>query len=359
MGEPDSTPAFVSARPLIMVENQDMPELSEGILSLLVEETSAGLSRCEAAFSNWGADSGDVDFIYFDREVFDFGKTLTIEAGEEDTSGQLFEGRITGLEAQYPSGGELPAILVLAEDSFQDLRMTRRSRTFEDVSDKAIFEQIAKEHGLQADLDIDGTTYQVLAQVNQSDLAFLRQRARAIDAQVWVEDRTLYVQARGRRAAGEITLTYPQGLKEFSVCADLAGQCTELVIGGWDSSSKEGIACQVTDSVIKGELEDLESGSTLLKKAFGERVERVVHSVPWNSGEARYLAEAGYREKARRFIIGRGFTDGDARIRVGSSLKLEGLGSMFNGKYYVTEVQHTFDGINGFRTFFNVERPGL
>lgn len=358
MGDPGSKSAFVPAQPVIKVDDEVVPGLSEGLITLLIEETGAGLYRCEASFGNWGTVENEAGFVYFDRELFDFGKTMEIEAGEGDTAGRVFNGRIMGLEAQYPASRP-PELVVLAEDLLQDLRMTRRSRSFEDVSDEDVIDQIAGEHSLQTDVDIDGPTYRVLTQVNQSDLAFLRQRARAVDAELWLEDSTIHVQARSRRDAGDITLTYPTGLIEFSVCADLANQCTGLVIGGWDVAGKENIAYEVTDSVISSELTGLESGSSLLQGKLGERVERLVHMVPENSDEARYLAEAHFREKARRFISGRGFTDGDGRIRVGAWVNLQGLGEMFNGRYYVTEVQHTIDGQNGYRTYFKVERPGI
>ena len=91
---------------------------------------------------------------------------------------------------------------MLAEDRFQDLRMVRRSRTFEDVSDRDVIEQIAGEHGLTTDVDLDGPTYRVLAQVNQSDLAFLRERARAVDAELWLDgDCSTPRRGRGANAA--------------------------------------------------------------------------------------------------------------------------------------------------------------
>jgi len=222
-----------------------------------------------------------------------------------------------------------------------------------------VFEQVARDHGLQSDVDIEGPTHRVLTQVNLSDLAFLRERARAVDAEIWLEDGTINVKKHDRRDGEEITLTYPMKLKEFSVSADLANQYTALVVGGWDVSGKEGIEYEASDSVLSGELDGGESGGSVLQAAVGERVERVVHLTPENSDEARYLAEAEYRVRARRFITGRGWTDGDGRIRVGVKLVLNGLGDMFDGKYYVTEVRHTFDGTNGFRTYFQVERPGL
>ena len=62
---------------------------------------------------------------------------------------------------------------------------------------------------------------------------------------------------------------------------------------------------------------------------------------------------------ARRFATGAGICDGDARIRVGSVLNLSGLGRLFNGKYYVARVRHSYDSVYGFRSAFDVERPGL
>jgi hypothetical protein len=44
---------------------------------------------------------------------------------------------------------------------------------------------------------------------------------------------------------------------------------------------------------------------------------------------------------------------------VGTKLALTNLGTLFDGKYYVTHSRHTFDLINGYRTWFAVERPGM
>src|SRR6185369_8408878 len=99
---------------------------------------------------------------------------------------------------------------------FQDLRMTRRTRTFTDVSDSDVINQVANEHGLSPNVNASGPTYKVLAQVNQSDLAFLRERARSIDAELWVQGDTLHSQARAERNEGTLEMTYPTTLREFS-----------------------------------------------------------------------------------------------------------------------------------------------
>jgi phage protein D len=360
MSDPGTTPAFYAARSEIKLDEELEPQLSERLLSLLVEETSAGLFRCEATFGNWGAVGGGVGYLYLDRQLFDFGKSLSVTMGDGEASREIFNGRIMGLEAQFPQ--TRPAeITILAEDRFQDLRMTRRTRAFEDVSDQDVIEEVARQHSLRTDLDINGPTYPVLTQVNQSDLAFLRERARAIDAELWIEGDTLFVQARSRRNHGDVTLTYQQGLREISILADLACQRTSLSVSGWDVSTKEGIVHKAEENILGAELNGFNGGATILQQAFGQRPEHIVHTVPFSPQEARVQAEARFRMMARQFVCGRGEADGDGRIRVGAylDLNLQEPNVMFDGKYYVTEVRHTFDQINGFRTQFRVERPGI
>lgn len=311
------TPLFYPARPTLSLDGREVPELREAVLSLVVEESTDGLYCCEASFGNWGSHHGKVDFLYFDRQVFDFGRGFSVKMGPGRTASTIFEGRITALEGRYPAQRP-PELAVLAEDRLQDLRMTRRSRSFEDVNDQDVIEQIAAGYGLATDIDVDGPRYSVLTQVNQSDLAFLRERSRAIDAQLWIEENTLHVQARSRRNATELDLTYGKGLQEFQVTADLASQRSRLSISGWEIGGKESVDEQADEQAIQGELDGGESGSGLLMSGIGERAERIVHLAPLSSAEAQTLAKTHFRRMARRFVQGTAVAEGDSRLRVGA-----------------------------------------
>jgi len=351
---------FYAARPAITIAGADEPELAAAMTVLVVEETTEGLYRCEATFGNWGARPDGPGFTRFDRDKLEFGQPVTIEIGSETARGVVFDGRITGLEAHFPLPSHQPTMTVLAEDRLQDFRMTRRTRTFEEATDSQVFNAIASEHELTAQVDVDGPTYPVLAQVNQSDLAFIRDRARAIDAEVWVASGQLRVQARGRRrATEEPVLTYRQGLRELVVCADVAGQRTGLSVAGWDVAAKEGVSHEAGESAITNELNNNESGLRLLEQKFGERTEVLVHAAPFDLAEARALAEASCRRMARRFVTGHGVAEGDARLRVGTVVRLVGVGPLFSGKYYLVRVRHCFDQRSGYRTAIWIERPGI
>ena len=359
MANNGSTPAIYAGSPRIIIDGEDNNDLSEQINSLLVEESTAGLYRCEATFSNWGSRSSGADFLFFNRDTLDFGKSFAVRAGAGDFEAEIFSGRIMALEAHYPVNTSAE-IVVLAEDQLQDMRMTRRTRTFEQYNDQDVIEEIATHYNLQTEIDIDGPTYPALAQLNQSDLAFIRERARAVDAEVWLEGETLHVQARSRREAGNVTLTYREDLLELSILADLAQQRSQVTVSGWDVAAKEAIISQSTESAIQPELNGYTSGAGILSMPpFGPRKEHIVHHAPFTSEEARYLAEAHYRCTARRFVTGRGICSGNGCIRVGGRLSLCGVGPLFEGEYYVTAVRHTFDGSNSYRTQFSIERPGI
>jgi hypothetical protein len=351
-------PLIYSARPNFFVDGNEVVSLGQNLIDMVVEETAAGLYHCEATFANWGPQQGGAAYLYFDRRTLDFGKKLRIEAGGGVGTGKIFEGKITALEGRYVRVRP-PELLVMAEDRLQDLRMTRRTRSFENMSDSDLVQQIASPYGLTADVDVTGPTHKVLTQVNQSDLAFLRERARAVDAEVWVDGDTLHAKARARRGQGDISITLGKGLLECQVSADLAGQTTGFTVSGWDVSGKQGIQYQATDSTLGAELNGDQSGATVLRSALGTRDQQIVHLAPVTSQEAQTLAESNFRAVARRFVTGAVLAEGDARLRVGTTVKLDGLGTLFDGRYYITRARHLFDLHNGFRTQVDVERPGI
>lgn len=356
---PVETPALYAARPAFALDGDDAPALRDALTALDVAETADGMARCEATFSNW-APSGDGSastYAFFDRDVLDFGRALLVSGGAGAAGGTLFAGHVTGIEAHYLPD-RAPEVTVLAEDRLQDLRMTRRTRSFEDATLEDVAGTVASDHGLRTDLDAEGPTFRVLAQVNQSDLAFLRDLARAADAEAWVEGDTLRVVGRARRDGGALALRFGDRLYEFSVLADLATQSTAVVASGWDVAAKEPVSHEAGPEAVQSETAGLEGGAAVLDAAFGPRTDRLVHPRPGTQEQARALAEAAFRRQARRFVAGHGTAEGDARLRVGATVTLEGLGALFAGDYTVVEARHTFSA-DGFRTRFRVERPGL
>lgn len=346
--------ALVAARPQFRLAGQEEADLASALVAFDLRDDTQGLARAEIEFGNWGTKDNGLGFLFFDRALLDFGKDLQVRLGDAT----LFDGRIMALQGVFPEGAP-PRLKVLADDRLQDLRMTRRSRSFADMSDSDVLRQVAGDHGLTPQIDVSGPTHKHLAQVNQSDLAFLRERARAIDAELWVEGRTLHAKKRASRDAGSVQLGWGNLLRSFEVTADLAGQRTAVTVSGWDVAGKQGIKAEATSSAISGELGGDESGISILEAKVGARKENIAHPVPVTESEARAAAEAVLRMAARRFVTAHGVADASAGLRVGTHVELAELGPLFSGKYTVTSVRHRFDGRQGLRSEFTAERPGI
>ncbi len=342
------------SRPSIFVKGQEDASLGQGLLQMTISESVHGLYHCELRFGNWGPSQNSIGFLYFDRKKLDFGTAVQVKVD----GNKIFDGRISALEGRFLEGSP-PEIAVLLEDRFQDLRMTQRTRSFEDVSDADVMNRIARDYGLQANIDADGPTYKLLSQVNQSDLAFVRERARAIDAEIWMDDRNLYCRSRSKRNDGNVQLNYGGELREVAVCADLADQRTGVKVVGWDVAGKSQLSYEATDQALGAELNGDVSGASILNSGFGSRKEVLSHTVPLSSAETQKEAESVMRMKSRRFVVARGMAQGNAKLNVGTYVNLQGLGPLFNGKYYLSFVKHVFDGLEGFLTEFTAERCGI
>jgi phage protein D len=339
------------ARPSIEIAGERNTTLEAALLSYELSDSIEAMARAELCFGNWGG-ADEPGFQYFDRRTLDFGKAIKVSMGDD----ALFEGRIAAISAEFPEGGP-PKIAVLAEDRLQDLRMTRRTRCFAQASLGDLVNRIAGDHGLQADVGISAPAVPLLAQLNQTDLAFLLDMARRFDADIYVEGTTLH--AAPTRSQDSVKLAWAGTLRSFSVIADLAHQRSGVVASGWDVANKEGVNHKGAKAAIESELEGDEAGADILGQALGERIDTLAHGLPRSADEARQLAEASYRHMARSFVTGEGMCETDPAICAGAKLELSGLGPLFDGKYRAISVTHLYDAENGARTEFRCNRPGI
>ena len=338
------------SRPTIRIDGESQPRLEAAMLSYRLHASVESMASAEIEFGNWGGE--DAGFQFFARDILDFGREIIVSLQDEI----LFQGRISAINARFPSAGP-PTILVLAEDRLQDLRMTRRSRSFEQATLEDVVDTIARDHGLTGQVDVETAAAPVLTQVNQTDFAFLFDLARRFDAKVHISDQTLHItQDRG---TPPVELRWSGTLREFDVTADLARQYSTIVASGWDVASKKGISHEAESSEMSAELGADAGGAALLQEFFEPRVETLAHLKPSTVTEAREFANGAYRRMARDFVTGEGECETDPLIHVGVKLQMSGLGELFDGTYHATQVTHCFDPQLGALSEFRCNRAGI
>jgi phage protein D len=355
-----SGPALlVSGRPVIKLDGQEDSALGRDLIRLETREDDAGVAELEAVFLNFGAAAqGEAPgFVHFDRQRLDFGKRIavTVDLGGERT---IFDGFVNAIGASYPEQRP-PELTILAEDALAKLRLKRSSRVFDQATDADMINRLLQDAGLRGDVQLDGPTHAQRWQAGLSELALLRERAAALDARISLRDGSVAVKDRPADDR-PITLTRLNELIRFDLRADIAGQRSAVRVQGWDVQGKQAITEEAGADAARAVAESQgRTGAEIVEAAWGDSPEDLHLEAPATSDEARRLAEARMKARARRFVRGSGVTRGTPDLRIGAKVELLDLGAWFSGIWEVTAVRHSFDQAAGFRTSFDACRAAL
>jgi phage protein D len=347
-----------SSTPVFRVDDAREGGLARDLVRLEIDEDTAGMKRLAARFTAWGPSvrDGEEGELWFDRAVIDFGKRLAVAIGATGADRTIFEGVISALESDQREGRE-PELVVFAEDDLMRLRLKRRFKTYADVTDADIVRAIAADHGLTPDIDADGPTHPVVQQWNLSDLAFLRERARLLQADLWALEGKLGFKTRDKRDGAELTLVLGGNLLLLEARADLAHQRSEATVSGYDIDERGAIDETADASIAAAEAGDGQKGAELLEQAFDTAMTFRAREAPASPDAAQAWARAELLRRARRFVTLKGVTSGSPELMVGGRISLQRVAKPFlGGGYYVTRVTHTYDRLDGHRTAFEAER---
>jgi uncharacterized protein len=351
-------PKYAYATPVVKVDDKVVNSIARDCARLEIAEGVEGLKTLQISLAavGAGATGPPAPMFYLDGKVLDFGSKLIVAVGPDAQQRIVFEGVVSAIEAVFVDR-QPPMVVVSAEDALMRLRMTRRMRTYRKSTDAEIAADIADAHGLRSAVEADGPRYDLVQQANQNDLAFLRERARLIRAELWCSGDTLHFVTRTKRRATKLTLVQGNELLNVRLCADLAHQRSDVTVTGYDAHTATGIDERSGDA-ISAEVTSGRTGVAILNKTFGASVSLRVRETALTSEEASAFAKAEMLRRARSFVTVTGVTRGSPDMVVGSSIELQLVGGPFEGPgYYVVHVRHTFDLTDGLRTHFIAERP--
>lgn len=344
------------ARPIIEVDGQINDMVQSLLTSMDLSESDQGMASLELNFFNSATMEGrgnDLAFEYSDNTLLSLGKSIRVWAGDNNDPVEIFKGTITALEMRMDNTSE-PKLMVLAEDALQKARMTRRTRLFDAASLASIIRSVASDLGLQTDITGMEQNVDDQLQFNESDLAFLRRLVDRHDGDLQMVDDVLTVSPRSQIRRNEVTLEMNSQLERVRIMADLAHQVSKVTFAGWDVTAGEEINVESDGSADCGPGQG-RTGAEFLAEAFGERSEHLPHAAARDDAEAQVLVNAGFSQRARKFISAEGLAEGNPAIRVGTHLTLAGVGPRFENTYFVTKVRHQYDPEKGYKTGFHAE----
>lgn len=350
---PLSNLSVYQVRPTIRIGTQSYAQVDELIIGMELTEQEGGLSALELRFTNVASDlQGEADLAFDDNSILHLGAEITLYAGDQESPKEIFQGIITGIEAEFPEK-DAPELLVLAEDRLQQARMARRTEIYTDISLADLGQTIANRLGLQPVITGLSEKVGTWVQLNESDLAFLRRLVIRYDSDVQIVGKELHLSPRADVRRGTQTLDLHSQLRKARVIADLANQVTEVTVTGWDALQGQRVSGNSRGSHLNPGTGN--TGAQIMQSAIGDRPHHIGHLAVTTLTEAQAIAEAAFDDRARRFVCLIGTAEGNPALRVGTEVTVTGLGNRFDNTYYIVKACHRYDLLQGYETDFKAE----
>ncbi|HET7539652.1 MAG TPA: hypothetical protein VFK05_07265 [Polyangiaceae bacterium] len=351
---------FYAPRFRVKVGGKELHERGSDFLSLQFKDSIKDLSAFELTLNNWddGGDGGRPGFKYSDDDsLIQLGQRVELELGYADAPAltMMMIGEITALDPQFPSSGA-PTVTVRGLDRLHRMRNRPHSFSWKNKTDADIARSIAEKNQMQSKVDDTNVSFAVVPQQNMDDIAFLLERAKRINFEVFVKNDVLHFVKSREGEAPTLGLEWGTSLVSFTPSLTLSKQVSKVTVRSWHP--KEGRLIEKTAE--RSKLSDLSQGGKnagqVLDEAFGEPKEEIITSeAVLSDADAQQLAESVLKRSSYAFVSGTAQTVGIPSLRAGTNIELSGLGKRFDGVYYVTDSTHKLDG-SGYSTSFSVRK---
>jgi uncharacterized protein len=338
----------------LRVDGQDVPlEAEADVIEVSVLQDVSAPGMFAVRLANWDVDK--LQFTWSDDRLFAEGAEVEVLMGYAGDLAPVFVGEVTGLEPEFRAD-EPPSVTIRGYDRGHRLLRGRKTRSFTRTTDSDIAAQVAREAGLDPDPKDTKITLEYVLQANQTDFEFLKERARRIGYEVWVEGKTLEFRPRPIEESEALTLSLAEDLLEFFPRVSTVGLVGEVEVRGWSPKDKKALlgkaAAADAGPLMDGKTGGLDVAVEAFKAGVAASVDRLVHS----QGEADQIAAGRIREMALSYVTGEGVAAGRTDLKAGTVAKIEGCGQRFSGLYYLASVRHTYTPRRGYRTGFTVRR---
>lgn len=304
--------------------------------------------------------------------IFDPGKRIELWIGYVNNLRLMLSGEITTLEPSFPATGPL-TLSVRGLNVLHRLRTEQHTKSWSEKTDSQIATELGNAPvrqgrpglGVPVRADNAGEPQETFVFMhNQYDIVFLMERARRrgyeivwheADATTGQTEHLTFGPSETRANVPNYHLEWGKTLISFRPTLSTAQQIGEVVVMGWDRRTRQRIEERATWQDLYPRNSPERARMQLLAQAFQNRREIVTDRPVHTRQEARRLARDILRDVHKTMVEASGETVGLPDLRAGRKVKISGLGSRFDGVYYVTETTHSL-GDGGYKTTFKGRR---
>ncbi len=276
-----------------------------------------------------------------DTDLFSIGKETEVKAGYDDPSNSLFKGVIVKQALNYAQGQN--QLTITAKDKAYKMTLDRHSRSFEDMSDKEIIEELCGNYGITADIDDTTVTHEKIVQYNCTDWDFINMRAEANGWLLFTTNDGIIAKKPDLSADPVLLVATGDSIEEIRTEMDGRYAFGTYTAKAWNYTSQEMDEVSEKGNLFDTTQGDLDSGK------LSEMSDNSTHDITAMSQQEdpdalQELIKAKVMRNNLSRIVGKINITGHAPIQPSDFIRLEGIGKHFDGATLVSSVIHSIKG---------------
>ncbi len=298
----------------------------------------------------------DPNLTWMDSPEFDIGKEVEISGKEEGASSPtdlITKGEITAIEPEMTEAGAT-TLIIRGYDKTHRLHRGKKTRTFLQATDSDIVNKVVSDAGLSAQTDSTGEVHEHVFQDSQTDIDFLRDRAKRVGFYLYFQDGKLQFRQQPSAGSSTVNLEWGVNLMNFQARLTTADQVEDVEVHGWDAKNKQAIIGKSSSPQGTPTVNNVNHGGNTAKRAFGGTSKEVVNYHPvWTQAEADKFAQSILNDHCHAYFEAEGSCLGNPAVRAGAEVEIKKVGNRFSGRYRITRAIHRYD-LSGYSTEFEI-----
>jgi Rhs element Vgr protein len=291
-------------------------------------------------------DVSDGDFPVSSGDLFVPGNEAEIKAGYHNREDTIFSGIITGHTIKSIENGN-PLLQIDLRDKAVKMTGGRKNRYFESVTDSEIIEELTGAYGLSTTAEETSVTHKEMVQYYVSDWDFMVSRAEVNNRLVFVDDGEIMVKKPDMGDDPVLNLAFGSNVISFEAGMDARDQQESVLSRSWNYTGQE-------MSEEEGEF----SGEDRSGNITARDLASILDTDPYLQQHGGRLGEDELQAWADSWVLraqlakirGRVRIIGFSDIKPGHMIELERFGSRFNGRHFVSSVNHQYSGSSAWYT---------
>lgn len=263
------------------------------------------------------------------------GVSIEIKAGYHGEEETIFKGMIVKQGVKILQGRS-SVLQITAKHEIFKTSLTRKNSSFKEQKDSEVIESL-----LTGTKEVEATsiTHKHLLQPFCTDWDFINLRAEANGLFVLPKHDTILIKKPVLDAEAVLSLYYGSSILEFEAEMDARSCYSEIKVSGWNIADQE-----IVEATASNEWNGKEPGNFTANDA-ADAVGNSEAALFWqgdtSSDHLDVVAKALMIRHHLGKIRGRAQCIGFATIWPGDIVELNGVGDRYNGKAFVTAVQHS------------------